>query len=54
MLVIICALQEWQHFIEGTEHQFEIWTDNKNLEYFLATKNFKLLASLVIALPHVL
>ena len=21
---IICALQEWQHFIEGVEHQFEI------------------------------
>jgi len=38
MLVIIRALQEWQHFIEGTEHQCEIWMDHKNLEYFITAK----------------
>ncbi len=38
MLTIIRALQEWRHFIEGTEHQFEIWTDHKNLKYFMAAK----------------
>ncbi len=38
MLTIIQALQEWRHFIEGAEHQFEIWTDHKNLEYFMAAK----------------
>ena len=38
MLTIIRALQEWRHFIEGAEHQFEIWTDHKNLEYFMAAK----------------
>jgi len=26
MLAIIQALQEWQHFIEGAEHQCEIWS----------------------------
>jgi hypothetical protein len=26
------------HFMEGAEHQFEIWTDHKNLEYFMLAK----------------
>jgi len=38
MLAIIRALQEWRHFVEGAEHQFEIWTDHKNLEYFMSAK----------------
>ena len=31
-------LEEWRHFLEGTEHQFKIWTDHKNLEYFMMAK----------------
>jgi hypothetical protein len=38
MLAIIRALQEWRHFVEGTEHACEIWTDHKNLEYFMMAK----------------
>jgi hypothetical protein len=38
MLTIIQSLQEWQHFVEGAEHQFEIWTDHQNLEYFMLAK----------------
>ena len=38
MLAIVRALEEWRHFLEGTEHQFEIWTDHKNLEYFMMAK----------------
>src|SRR6266540_5131917 len=38
MLAIIQALQEWRHFIEGTEHPCKIWTDHKNLEYFMTAK----------------
>ena len=38
MLAIIRALEEWQHFLEGTSCQFEIWTDHKNLEYFCMSK----------------
>src|SRR6202522_1204988 len=38
MLAIIRALEEWRHFLEGAEHQFEIWTDHKNLEYFMKAK----------------
>src|SRR5271155_6135603 len=36
--VVIRALEEWRHFLEGTEHRFEIWTDHKNLEYFMKAK----------------
>jgi len=38
MLVIIQALQEWRHFVEGAEHKCKIWTDHKNLEYFMTAK----------------
>ena len=38
MLAIIRALEEWRHFLEGARHPVEIWTDHKNLEYFMMTR----------------
>ena len=38
MLAIIHALEEWRHFLEGGTHLVEIWTDHKNLEYFIIAK----------------
>ena len=38
MLAFICALEEWRHFLEGAQHPVEIWTDHKNLEYFMTAK----------------
>jgi len=38
MLAIICALEEWRHFLKGVIHPVEIWTDHKNLEYFMMAK----------------
>jgi len=38
MLAIIHALEEWRHFLEGARHPVEIWTDHKNLEYFITAK----------------
>ena len=35
MLVIIQCLEAWRHFLEGAKDQFKIWTDYKNLEYFM-------------------
>ena len=35
MLVIIQCLEAWRHFLEEAKNQFEIWTDHKNLEYFM-------------------
>jgi len=38
MLAIIHTLEEWRHFLEGAIHPIEIWTDHKNLEYFMTAK----------------
>jgi len=38
MLAIIRALEEWRHFLEEATHPVEIWTDHKNLEYFMTAK----------------
>ena len=35
MLAIIRGLEAWRHLLEGAQYQFKIWTDHKNLEYFL-------------------
>ena len=35
MLVIIRGLESWRHLLEGVQFKFEIWTDYKNLEYFM-------------------
>ena len=38
MLAIICALAEWRHFLEKATYPVEIWTNHKNLEYFMMAK----------------
>ena len=35
MLAIIRRLEAWKHLLEGAQFKFEIWTDYKNLEYFM-------------------
>ena len=35
MLAIIRELKAWRHLLEGVQFKFEIWTDHKNLEYFM-------------------
>ena len=35
MLAIVRCLEAWRHFLEETVVKFEIWTDHKNLEYFM-------------------
>ncbi|CAK5268475.1 unnamed protein product, partial [Mycena citricolor] len=39
MLAIVRALEEWRHFLKGTKHPVEIWTNHKNLEYFRKAQN---------------
>ncbi len=34
MLVIMHALEEWRHFLEGSDQKFKIHMDHKNLSYF--------------------
>jgi len=38
ILAIIHALEEWRHFLEEATHPVEIWTDHKNLKYFMTAK----------------
>jgi len=38
MLAIIHTLEEWRHFLEGMTNLVEIWTDHKNLKYFMMAK----------------
>ena len=35
MLAVVRCLEVWRHFLEGAMTRFEIWTDHKNLEYFM-------------------
>ena len=35
MLAVIRGLENWRHLLEGTRFKFEIWTNHKNLEYFM-------------------
>jgi len=35
MLAVVKCLEAWRHFLEGAVEKFEIWTDHKNLEYFM-------------------
>ena len=34
LLSVICALQEWRHYIQGSNHETIIYSDHKNLTYF--------------------
>jgi len=38
MLAIIRYLDEWRHLLEGAQNKFEIWSDHKNLEYFMSSQ----------------
>ena len=35
MLAVVRCLEAQRYFLEGTTTMFEIWTDHKNLEYFI-------------------
>ena len=35
MLAIIRELENWRYLLEGAHFKFKIWTDHKNLEYFM-------------------
>ena len=35
MLSIIHTLEQWRHYLEGAKHQFNIWNDHANLQWFM-------------------
>jgi len=38
MLTIIYVLEEWRYFLEEAKYLVEIWTNYKNLKYFMVAK----------------
>jgi len=38
MLAVIRCLEAWRHYLEGVKLEFEIWTDHKNLQYFMTSQ----------------
>jgi len=40
MLAIIRYLEKWRHLLERAQNKFEIWSDHKNLEYFMSSQKF--------------
>ena len=45
MLSVIQALKQWQYYLEGARHQFEIWNDHANLQRFHAETGPQLMTS---------
>ena len=35
MLSVIRSLEQWHHYLEGAKHEFEIWNDHANLQWFM-------------------
>ena len=35
MLSVIRALEQWRHYLEGAKHQFDIWNNHVNLQWFM-------------------
>lgn len=38
LLAVKLALEEWRHWLEGSEQPFLVWTDHKNLAYIQSAK----------------
>jgi len=38
MLAVIRCLEAWRYYLEGEKLEFEIWTDHKNLQYFITSQ----------------
>lgn len=38
LLAIICAFQVWRKYLEGSPHKIVVYSDHKNLEYFMTTR----------------
>jgi hypothetical protein len=35
MLSVIRSFEQWHHYLEGAHHEFEIWNDHANLQWFM-------------------
>ena len=37
-MAVIWCLEDWRHYLESTKKEFEVWTDHKNLQYFMSSQ----------------
>ena len=37
-MAIIKCLEEWKHLLEGAQNKFKIWSNHKNLKYFMSSQ----------------
>jgi len=35
MLAVVRYLETWRHFLKGATTKFKVWTNHKNLKYFM-------------------
>jgi len=35
MLAVIRGLENWRYLLESAKYKFKVWTNHKNLEYFM-------------------
>ena len=40
--MVIRGLENWRHLLEDTKFKVEVWTDHKNLEYFMKTQKLNI------------
>ena len=38
MLAVIRRLENWKYLLEDVNFKFKVWTDHKNLKYFIKTQ----------------
>ena len=36
---VIQVLEQWRHYLEGARHQFEMWNDHANLQWFMTRQD---------------
>jgi len=37
-LAVIQCLEVWRHYLKGAKVEFEVWTDHKDLQYFMMSQ----------------
>jgi hypothetical protein len=37
-LAIVDAFEEWHHLLEGVQHEIIVYSNNKNLQYFMTVR----------------
>ena len=38
MLAVVESMRHWRHYLEGSHHPIQVFSDHKNLEPFMTTK----------------